>query len=133
MNRPVAPAPDLSPLLRRGDLVVIALCVAFVAASALAFAPAGGVAHAALIETSAGARIELALDRDARHEVRGRRGPSVIEVAGGRARFLDSDCPQKLCVRAGWLERAGEASACVPNGVSLTLVGADPAYDALTF
>ena len=117
----------------RGDLAVIALCAAAVAGSAVALAPAGGAAHTALVETSDGQRATLALDRDARLELRGRRGPFTIEVRDGRARFLDSDCPQKLCVRVGWLERAGESSACVPNGASLTLVGDDPAYDALTF
>jgi len=120
-------------MIGRGDLVVVALCAALVAASAALLAPPGGVAHTALIERHDGRRDALALDRDARLEVEGRRGPSVIEVRGGRARFLDSDCPQKLCVRAGWLARAGETAACVPNGVSLTLVGDEPDYDALTF
>lgn len=117
----------------RGDLVVVALCAALVAASAALLAPAGGVAHSALIETADGARTTLPLDHNTRVAVRGRRGVSLIEVAAGRARFLDSDCPQKLCVRAGWLVRAGESSACVPNGVSLILLGDDPDYDALTF
>ena len=120
-------------MIGRGDLVVIALCAALVAASAALLAPPGGIAHTALVETADGRRSALPLDRDARLAVRGRRGTSVVEVRDGRARFLDSDCPQKLCVRAGWLARAGETAACVPNGVSLTLVGDDPAYDALTF
>ena len=116
----------------RGDLVVVALCAALVAASAVALAPAGGIARTALVETRRGERQALALDHDAVLRVAGTRGVSVIEVRGGRARFLDSDCPQKLCVRAGWLARAGEASACVPNGVSLRLVGFDPDYDAVS-
>lgn len=120
-------------MIGRGDLVVIAACAALVAASAVLLAPAGGVAHAALVETADGRRTALPLDRDATLAVAGRRGTTMVEVRAGRARVLDSDCPQKLCVRAGWLARAGEASACVPNGVSLTLVGADPDFDALTF
>ncbi len=117
----------------RGDLVVVVVCAALVAASALLLAPRGGVAHTALIETHDGRRESLALDHDAELTVAGRRGASVIEVRAGRARFLDSDCPQKLCVRAGWLARAGETMACVPNGVSLTLLGDEPDYDALSF
>lgn len=120
-------------MIGRGDLVVIGACAALVAASAVLFAPPGGVAHTALVETADGERLALPLDRDATHALPGRRGRFTIEVRAGRARFLDSDCPQKLCVRSGWLERAGESSACVPNGASLTLIGDDPAYDALTF
>lgn len=120
-------------MIGRADLVVIALCAALVAASAWLLAPAGGAAHTALVELHDGSRRALPLDRDATLELQGRRGPFLVEVRDGRARVLDSDCPQKLCVRAGWLARAGESTACVPNGATLTLVGDDPAYDALAF
>lgn len=117
----------------RGDALVVAACAAAVLASATAFGPARGVARVALIETRDGQSARMALDHDATLSIVGRRGPSTIEVRAGRARFVDSPCPQKLCVRAGWLERAGDSSACVPNGVSLRLLGDDPAYDAITY
>ena len=116
----------------RGDLIVIAACAAGVAASGGAFAPPAGAARVALVETRGGGRHALPLSHDARLTVDGRRGATTVEVRDGRARILASSCPQKLCVRAGWLEQAGDATACVPNGVSLRLVGGDPIHDAVT-
>lgn len=117
----------------RGDLVVVTLCAAGVVASAAWWTPPGGAAHTALIETRGGERHALPLAIDTRVTVVGRRGATLIEVRDGRARILESACPRQHCVRAGWLKEAGEASACVPNGVSLRLIGDDPAYDAISF
>jgi hypothetical protein len=119
-------------MIGRGDALVIALCAALVAASFAWSTRPRGTPHSALVETSAGERRELPLARDGRFTFAGRRGPAIVEVRGGRARFLDSSCHQKLCVRAGWLARAGDASACLPNGVTLRLLGDEPAYDAVT-
>jgi len=119
-------------VIGRGDALVLAACAALIAASFVLLAPRAGVARSALVETSRGERRELALDRDARLAFVGRRGLTTVEVRDRQARILDSACEQKLCLRAGWLVRAGESSACLPNGVTLRLLGADPDYDALT-
>ncbi len=75
----------------------------------------------------------LALDHAQRIEIGGRLGASVLEVAQGRARFVDSPCPGKLCVHAGWLRHTGESSFCLPNGVGLRITGLHEVYDAINF
>jgi hypothetical protein len=40
----------------------------------------------------------------------------------GGIRFEESDCPHKLCVKAGKLSRVGEFAACLPNGIILKIV-----------
>ena len=35
----------------------------------------------------------------------------------GSIAFLESDCPDKICVKSGKLHRAGEYAACIPNRV----------------
>ena len=37
--------------------------------------------------------------------------------------FTSSDCPDKTCIRAGYLSKPGQASACLPNGVVLKITG----------
>jgi hypothetical protein len=119
--------------VNRWDLIIVALCALAVGASWRLLGGPGGVPHTALITTRAGERIELALARDTTRTLPGRHGPTTVEVLAGRARISDSACPQKLCVRAGWLSAAGESAACLPNGVVLRLVGdGDEAYDALS-
>ncbi len=43
----------------------------------------------------------------------------------GSIRFERSDCPHKLCVKAGRLSRPGEFAACLPNGIILKIVPSD--------
>ena len=46
-----------------------------------------------------------------------------IEIDGNRARVIDSPCRDKLCVRAGWLERPGAAAVCLPQRVIVEIRG----------
>lgn len=43
----------------------------------------------------------------------------------GAISFMDSDCPDKICVKTGRLSRVGETAACLPNAVILKIVPAD--------
>lgn len=73
------------------------------------------------------------LQPDRMLHVAGRLGDSIIEVRNGRTRFVRSPCTTKVCVHSGWLTSAGEFAACLPNRISLTLVGQDPRFDAINF
>ena len=114
------------------DLVVILASAALIgylfARSATSGAPAGWVEVRAL-----GAVVgTYPLDQDRELSVRGRLGDSKLRIEGGRVRFVDSPCPNKVCVHSGWLQDSGEFAACVPNGVSLRLIGAANGVDGVT-
>ena len=51
-------------------------------------------------------------------------------VRGGAVAFTESDCPDKICVRSGFLSRPGQMAACLPNRVSLVVAGTDGADSA---
>ncbi|MBN2026770.1 MAG: NusG domain II-containing protein [Actinobacteria bacterium] len=53
--------------------------------------------------------------------VRGFAGESCLEISGGRVRMIDSACPDKLCVRSGWISRPGEIIVCLPNRVVIEI------------
>lgn len=42
-----------------------------------------------------------------------------VEVNDGKARVLRSSCPDKLCVKMGWISECGHIAACLPNNVAL--------------
>lgn len=50
-------------------------------------------------------------------DVAGPIGITVVEIDGLRAHVVSSPCPDKLCVKMGWLERPGDYAACLPNRV----------------
>lgn len=47
----------------------------------------------------------------------------TVLVEEGKIRFLTSDCPDKICVKTGWLDAAGETAACLPGKILIKLTG----------
>ena len=48
--------------------------------------------------------------------------------------FLQSDCPDGLCVKVGALENPGDVAACLPNKTVVSIRGGDKgAVDILTY
>ncbi|MBI5195991.1 MAG: NusG domain II-containing protein [Nitrospirae bacterium] len=61
----------------------------------------------------------LPLDEAETVTVKGAAGDSVIEIKNRKVRMKESPCPNKLCVRQGWIESG--AIVCVPNRVVVTI------------
>lgn len=67
---------------------------------------------------------ELALDSadDEVFSIESKTGlPITFEVKDHAIRFLDSDCPDKVCVKAGYLQRDMDIASCLPNKTVLTV------------
>ena len=43
----------------------------------------------------------------------------------GNISFIQSDCPDKICIKTGKLHTVGQSAACLPNGVVLKIVPKD--------
>lgn len=56
--------------------------------------------------------------------------PVTLEVSKNGVRFIDSQCKDKLCVHSG-LITAGESAACLPGGVSVSVLGSDSRIDGV--
>lgn len=77
--------------------------------------------------------IEASLDRAQRIRVPGPLGESIVEIQGGRARVAADPSPRQLCVKHGWLERAGDTALCLPNQLSVELTGLARRFDGLNY
>ena len=66
-------------------------------------------------------------------QVNGPLGDSIIEIQDTQVRFLASPCKGQQCVHSGWLRAAGELAACLPNRVSIQLLGRHPRFDTVNF
>ena len=119
-------------ILRPGDALTLAAGV--VAVIALAFAALHPTPADRLLVRLSGHEIaRLELDRAQTFPVRGPLGITVVEIAAQRARIRSDPGPRQLCVRQGWLTVAGDAAICLPNQVSIELLGNERRYDALTY
>lgn len=89
----------------------------------LAAARGGGAGGLARLQGEDGYSRVVRLDREARYEVPGPLGVSVVEVRGGQVRMATSPCPGRICVSMGAARRPGDSIVCVPNGVLVTVLG----------
>ncbi len=58
-------------------------------------------------------------------------GDVVIVAEQGKIRFLESDCPNQICVYTGWIYRANQIAACLPNRILVKIVGAQEEVDVV--
>lgn len=58
-------------------------------------------------------------------------GTNILEIKDGRARLTNADCPDKLCVRQGWIQYTGQCITCLPNKLTVTLLGADDSVELI--
>ena len=65
--------------------------------------------------------------------IHGAVGDSLISIVQGKVRFKQSPCRNQYCVHQGWLSRAGQVAICIPNQISLQLIGAKSSYDSLNY
>ena len=60
-------------------------------------------------------------------------GDSLISIMQGKVRFKQSPCHNQYCVHQGWLSHSGQVAICIPNQISLQLLGAKSPYDSLNY
>lgn len=117
----------------RGDLIVMVLCAMLLAGLYLGYWQASARSAEAVIMVNGKnwARLELFYNQD--FEVPGPLGISHIQVRDGKVRFVDSPCPNKLCVHQGWITETGESATCLPNRISVRILATDPRFDTMSF
>lgn len=93
----------------------------------------GELADKAVIRSGGKIFREVPLSRNQKIEVPGPLGISVISIENRKARIASDPSPRQYCVRQGWLQQAGEIALCLPNQVSVELVGNHKRYDSLNY
>jgi len=119
-------------IFKPGDWFTLLLGVAVVASLGVRFW--GGAPGDTLLVRAQGKIVERGDLRHARTlTVTGPLGNTLIEIQPGRARVARDPSPRQLCVKQGWLSRAGEAALCLPNQVSVEIRGAVRTYDSIAY
>lgn len=58
-------------------------------------------------------------------------GDVIIIAEKGRIRFVESDCPNQICVHTGWISKSNQIAACLPNRILVKIVGTNEEVDAV--
>ena len=119
--------------LTRGDLVVFTLALLLLATVFITLwqHDGHGAEAVVMVDGKRWARLNLFDNQDI--HAPGPLGTSHIQVRDGQIRFVDSPCPNKLCVHSGWLSQGGENATCLPNKVSVQVLGTDTRFDSINF
>ena len=75
----------------------------------------------------------VSLQQDKKIFITGALGESEINIQQHSVRFISSPCKSKFCIHQGWANHNGDFRACLPNKVSLRLLGKNMQYDSVTF
>ncbi len=61
------------------------------------------------------------------------RGYNTIEIDKGSIKFIDADCPDKICIKSGTLKKPGETAACLPHKLIITIEKNNNEVDAVSY
>ncbi|MCX5790844.1 MAG: NusG domain II-containing protein, partial [Elusimicrobia bacterium] len=93
-----------------------------------------GAASAAVVRHGGEVVARLPLDRPGARTFCFEAGRITVEVVPGKGVCIsESNCPEKICVHAGWISRPGETIACLPNKLLVEIEGENQEYDAVTY
>jgi len=126
-------------MLKKGDLfivliVIIMIAVSFVGVSVFRGREDDGHKTALIIRDGKEIRrIDLdAVDEPIEITVDGDYNNTII-AEKGRIRFMEADCPDKVCVDTGWLYKTGDMAVCLPNKVMIKIEGKSQDIDIVTY
>lgn len=92
-----------------------------------------GSADRVLIRSQGEPFAELNLKTPQRVLVPGPLGTTEIEIHNGVVRVAKDPSPRQLCVNQGWLSHPGQIAICLPNRVSIEVLGKVKTYDTLGY
>lgn len=124
-------------MLKKGDLylIVIILLVAAAGLGLMKLGNAGGSHKEAVIKQDGKIIKRIDLDSVNKPEeimIKGKYSDKLL-VEKGRIRFADADCPNKDCVKTGWLSEKGAVAVCLPNKTMIKIEGANEEIDGGTY
>jgi hypothetical protein len=60
---------------------------------------------------------------DQKIEIKTSHGYNIIEIKDQAIRVLDADCPDKICIKPGFISKPGENLVCLPHKLIVTIKG----------
>ena len=115
-----------APVLTRADKILALVVGLSVVGMVLYGRYTAEVGDVLIVELAGAAPATHALSDYGVLPVVGPLGASEIEIGPKGVRVLSAPCVHKICMRQGWMQRAGDVAACVPNGLVLRIAGTAP-------
>ena len=102
-------------------IVVFAVVLIIFSAYAAYMKPQGNAR--VLIKGHHGVEWIFQIDADETVKINGPLGDTIVRIKDNHAWVESSPCENKNCTAAGFIERQGQWSACLPNNVLVMIIG----------
>jgi hypothetical protein len=119
--------------MTRADIIVVACALLLLPYLYFKYWHRGSEGEEVRIVDGNGHETVASLRENRQFKISGPVGTSIIEIRDGKVRFDSSPCRGQQCVHAGWLHFGGEFTACLPNRISVAVVGPELRYDTINF
>ena len=60
-------------------------------------------------------------------------GKTEVIIDTVKVRISKSPCTKKYCLHQGWINKLNQTIVCVPNQISISIIGARTDYDSLNY
>ncbi|MFV0239492.1 MAG: NusG domain II-containing protein [Lacrimispora sphenoides] len=90
----------------------------------------GGVGNYADVTVNGQHYATLNLYENTEIVITGDKGYNILVIQDGEAYMKDADCPDKICVRQGHINKVNQTIVCLPNKVVVKIIGKNDDIDA---
>ena len=66
---------------------------------------------------------KYSLSEDGEYALNG--GTNILRIENGEAYLVSANCPDKLCVNQGKIDKSGETITCLPNKLTVTVYSSE--------
>lgn len=121
--------------MKKGDKVLIAAVIIFsVIGFAYSILKPAAPGDTVLIEVDGKLYETMSLNEDKTVTVHVDGGGfNVVEVKDGKVHIKDANCPDRVCVKQGWINETGENIICLPHRVVVRILGKLKNVDQVTY
>jgi len=125
-------------MLKKGDMILVIVLIVAVFASFAGlrlFRNTGSTTKIAVITQNGKVVRKINLDKvqgSERIQISGEYD-EVILAEKGRIRFESANCPDRVCVKTGWLSQKGDAAVCLPNRTIIKIEGEKENVDGVAY
>ena len=111
--------------MKKNDLIIISV-IAILALALFVFIKSNNRTGACAVVTVDGKETaRFFLDTDIEYEIKSSAGVNSLVIKDGYAYLKDADCPDRLCVKMGKINKEDQSIICLPHKVIIEIKGGE--------
>ncbi len=120
--------------MKKGDKIVILLILLFAIFSIFERFVFSKNSDENIVIRSDGVIVkETSLNNNGKFLIKSKEGELTCIIENQKVKVIESTCPDKLCIKQGWVSYQGESIICLPNRITITITGGNEGVDSTTY